>query len=71
MRQRRMPAMAYCPIDGGALSRSPALADIAQRLGVTAAQVALAWVLAAALHPGHSESLCAPNTCARTGRPWT
>ena len=46
MRQRRMPAMAYCPIDGGALSRAPALANIAQRHGATAAQVALAWVLA-------------------------
>ncbi|EHR69367.1 aldo/keto reductase, diketogulonate reductase [Burkholderiales bacterium JOSHI_001] len=46
MRQRRMPAMAYCPIDGGALSRAPALATVAQRHNATAAQVALAWVLA-------------------------
>jgi diketogulonate reductase-like aldo/keto reductase len=46
MRQRRMPAMAYCPIDGGALSRSQTLAAMAQRLDVTAAQLALAWVLA-------------------------
>jgi diketogulonate reductase-like aldo/keto reductase len=46
MRQRRMPAMAYCPIDGGALSRAPALAHLALRHNATAAQVALAWVLA-------------------------
>ena len=46
MRPQRMPVMAYCPIDGGALSRAPALAAIAQRLNATPAQVALAWALA-------------------------
>jgi diketogulonate reductase-like aldo/keto reductase len=46
MRRSRMPTMAYCPIDGGALSRATALAHVAQRHGATAAQVALAWVLA-------------------------
>lgn len=45
MRQRRMPVMAYSPIDQGALGADPRLQSIAQRLGVTAAQLALAWVL--------------------------
>lgn len=44
-RQRRMPAMAYCPIDQGALARSTRLQAIARARGATAAQVALAWVL--------------------------
>jgi diketogulonate reductase-like aldo/keto reductase len=43
-RARGMPLMAYCPIDQGALSSSPALAAIAARLGATPAQVALAWL---------------------------
>jgi diketogulonate reductase-like aldo/keto reductase len=45
MAQRAMPAMAYCPLDEGRLVAHPALAPIARRLGVTAAQVALAWLL--------------------------
>jgi diketogulonate reductase-like aldo/keto reductase len=45
MRKRGMPLMAYSPIDQAALARHPLLAAIAKRLGVTAAQVALAWVL--------------------------
>lgn len=45
-RVRQMPMMAYCPIDQGELAVHPALADIAERLAVTSAQVALAWVLA-------------------------
>ncbi len=45
-RARRMPLMAYSPIDQGALAADAALAEIAQRLGATAAQLALAWVLA-------------------------
>jgi diketogulonate reductase-like aldo/keto reductase len=44
-RQRRMPVMAYCPIDQGALARHSALHAIARARGATAAQVALAWVL--------------------------
>jgi diketogulonate reductase-like aldo/keto reductase len=45
-RVRQMPAMAYCPLDRGALAQHPALAALAQRLGVAPAQLALAWVLA-------------------------
>jgi diketogulonate reductase-like aldo/keto reductase len=44
-RQRRMPLMAYSPIDQGALSSNPGLAALAARRGVTPAQLALAWVL--------------------------
>jgi diketogulonate reductase-like aldo/keto reductase len=43
---RRMPLMAYSPIDQGALVRHRALADVAQRHGATPAQVALAALLA-------------------------
>lgn len=45
-RQRRMPVMAYSPIDQGALAAQPGLDDIARRLQATPAQVALAWLLA-------------------------
>jgi diketogulonate reductase-like aldo/keto reductase len=44
-RQPPLPTMAYSPIDQGALAGAPALAQIGARLGVSAAQVALAWVL--------------------------
>ena len=45
-RQRRMPVMAYCPIDqGGRLLRSAALRQVAERHGATTAQIALAWLL--------------------------
>ncbi|UTW07083.1 aldo/keto reductase [Pseudomonas benzenivorans] len=41
-----MPLMAYCPLgQGGALLQHPALRGIAERHGVTPAQVALAWAL--------------------------
>lgn len=44
-RDRRMPFMAYCPIDQGALAADPTFARIGRAHGVTAAQAALAWVL--------------------------
>lgn len=44
-RQRRLPLMAYCPIDQGALASSSPLQKIAHERGATAAQVALAWTL--------------------------
>ncbi len=46
LRAHGMPAMAYCPIDQGALASHPALRSIGEQHGATAAQVALAWVLA-------------------------
>ena len=45
-RERGMPLMAYCPIDQGALADDAAVKKMAARLGVTAAQLALAWLLA-------------------------
>ena len=45
-RERGMPLMAYSPIDQGALAGDAALKKRAERLGVTAAQLALAWVVA-------------------------
>ncbi len=44
-RQHRLPTMAYCPIGQGALAASRPLQAIARARGLTAAQVALAWVL--------------------------
>ena len=42
---RRIPIMAYSPLDEGRLARHPALVAVAERLHVEAAQVALAWLL--------------------------
>ena len=63
MRQRRMPLMAYCPLDRGALGRHPSLSVLAERVGATPAQVALAWTvsqpgvmaLPKAVKPAHLE----------------
>ena len=60
-RAQGMALMAYSPIDQAALARHPRLEALARRLGATAAQVALAWVLRApgvvaipkAVDPGH------------------
>jgi diketogulonate reductase-like aldo/keto reductase len=45
-RERGVPLMAYSPIDQGALAEDDGLAELAARLGVTAAQLALAAVIA-------------------------
>jgi diketogulonate reductase-like aldo/keto reductase len=45
-RERAIPLMAYSPIDQGALAADAGLQMIAERLDVSAAQLALAWVLA-------------------------
>lgn len=42
---RSLPLMAYCPIDQGAMSRDLRVAALAAPLGLTAAQLALAWTL--------------------------
>lgn len=44
-RQHQMPIMAYSPIEQGRLLNHPTLRAIAQQRGVTAAQVAIAWLL--------------------------
>jgi diketogulonate reductase-like aldo/keto reductase len=45
MRERRMPLMAYSPIDQGRLAGDRTLASIGEPRGLTAAQVALAWIV--------------------------
>jgi diketogulonate reductase-like aldo/keto reductase len=44
LRERRLPMMAYSPIEQGRLTRDKRLATVARRSGLTAAQVALAWL---------------------------
>ena len=45
LREQRMPLMAYCPIDQGRIAGDSTLAAIGQARGLTAAQVALAWIV--------------------------
>jgi aldehyde reductase len=45
LRERRVPVMAYSPIEQGRLLREPGLAGFAKRHGMTPAQAALAWLL--------------------------
>ena len=45
MDARRMPVMAYSPLEQGRLARSAVLGDIARARGADPMQVALAWVL--------------------------
>jgi diketogulonate reductase-like aldo/keto reductase len=42
-RTHRMPLMAYCPLDRGALADHPSLRELAQRHRATPSQIALAW----------------------------
>ncbi|MGI8366186.1 aldo/keto reductase [Sphingomonas paucimobilis] len=44
--ERGMPTMAYSPVEQGRLAAHPALHALADELGATPAQVALAWLLA-------------------------
>jgi diketogulonate reductase-like aldo/keto reductase len=46
LRARRIPVMAYSPIEQARLVKNPALLDFSKRHGVTPAQAALAWLLA-------------------------
>ena len=46
LRDRRVPVMAYSPIEQARLVRHPKLVRFAQESGMTPAQVALAWLLA-------------------------
>jgi diketogulonate reductase-like aldo/keto reductase len=48
LREAAIPLMAYSPIDQGSLAQHKALSAIAAPLDLTAAQLALAWVLAQA-----------------------
>ncbi len=47
LREHGIPVMAYSPLGQGPLLRTPKLTAIAARLGATAAQVALRWLLRA------------------------
>jgi diketogulonate reductase-like aldo/keto reductase len=49
-RSRSMPVMAYSPLDQGRLAADPTLAALADPLGVSAGQLALAWVVRQAPH---------------------
>lgn len=53
--ERGVATMAYCPIDQGRLASNAELTRIAARHGVTAAQIALAWVLR------HSDVIAIPK----------
>jgi len=44
-RRRNVPLMAYCPIDEGTLARHGGLGAMGARLGASAAQIGLAWLL--------------------------
>jgi diketogulonate reductase-like aldo/keto reductase len=44
-RERRMPVMAYCPIERADLQKNRKLAGFAKQYGMTWAQAALAWLL--------------------------
>jgi diketogulonate reductase-like aldo/keto reductase len=71
-RERRVPAMAYCPLDGGSLARDRTLAEIGLRHRASAAQVAMAWLLAQpqviaipkAVQPEHVRALIAASSLA-------
>ena len=45
MRKQHMPLMAYCPIDGGRIVKHTGLGRLAASLSLSAAQLALAWLL--------------------------
>ena len=45
MQEQQMPLMAYTPLGSGTLARDKRLAALAVALGITAAQLALAWVI--------------------------
>ena len=46
LRRHHIPVMAYSPIEQARLARRPELAKLARESGLTAAQMALAWLLA-------------------------
>ena len=46
LRERKVPVMAYSPIEQGRIVGNPKLKQLAQEAGMTGAQVALAWLLA-------------------------
>ena len=56
LRERRIPIMAYSPIEQAKLTLDPKLVDFARRHGMTPAQVGLAWLLV------HDDVIVIPKT---------
>ena len=56
LRERRIPVMAYSPIEQAKLTSNPKLVDFARRHGMTPAQAGLAWLLA------HDDVIVIPKT---------
>jgi len=56
LRERRIPIMAYSPIEQALLTSNPKLVDFARRHGMTPAQAGLAWLLA------HDDVIVMPKT---------
>ena len=56
LRERRIPVMAYSPIEQAQLISNPKLIDFARRHGMTPAQAGLAWLLA------HDDVIVIPKT---------
>ena len=56
LRERRIPVMAYSPIEQAQLTSNPKLVDFARRHGMTPAQASLAWLLA------HDDVIVIPKT---------
>ncbi|MEO8024174.1 aldo/keto reductase [Polaromonas sp.] len=56
MRERRMPVMAYSPMEQARLLRHPGLVSFAKRHGMLASQAALAWLL------GQGDVIAIPKT---------
>ena len=59
LRERRIPIMAYSPIEQAKLTQNPKLVDFARRHGMTPAQASLAWLLA------HDDVIVIPKTARR------
>jgi aldehyde reductase len=59
LRRRRIPVMAYSPIEQARLVRNAKLAEFARRHGMAPAQAALAWLLA------HDDVIVIPKTSRR------
>lgn len=61
LRERRIPVMAYSPLEQGRLLKNARLAQFSRREGMTPAQAALAWLLA-------NDDVIAIPKCAQRGR---
>ncbi|MGH8227946.1 MAG: aldo/keto reductase [Steroidobacteraceae bacterium] len=59
LRERRIPVMAYSPLEEGRLIGNPALVEFASRHGLTPAQAALGWLLA------HDDVIAIPKAGSR------